>query len=260
MIMEKVLKEAQPYLAGKYLSDLVIGLSMIGCRLSDGTVGVAYLLRDALPNGCSAFPYALSAEGKPAAEIAAWVLTGEDDAQRGIGAAVLNAASQELSVPDDDSPLPFGLEIRAGDTVGMVGYIRPVAQRLKKSASEVIVFDRGVELAGGDEMIQPCALQEQLLPGCDIVILSGTTTINGTIDGLLELCGNAREVALVGTSTPMFAGGFAGTNVTHLAGAWWNNDSWEKIQKVISLAGGVRALSAYSTMKNQPVFLDCPGS
>lgn len=260
MIMGKVLEEARPYLEGKHLSDLVIGLSMIGCRLSDGTVGVVYLLRDALPNGCSVFEYALSAEGKPAAEIASWVLTGADDVQRGIGAAILNAASRNLSIPDDDSPLPFGMEIRAGDVVGMVGYIRPVAQRLKTLASEVIVFDRGVELAGGNEMVQPCMLQKELLPRCDLVILSGTTTINGTIDELLNLCGNAREVVLVGTSTPMFAKGFAGTNVTHLAGSWWDGGNWEQIRKVISLAGGVRALSAYSTMKNQPVFLDCPGN
>ena len=253
MMIERILEAAKPHLEGKKVSELVVGLSMIGCCLSDGKVGVAYMLRDSLPNGCSAFPYAQEVEGKPAEEIAKWVMTGADDAQRGIGAAVLSAASQSLDIPDDDSPQPFGVEIRPGDVIGMVGYIRPVAQRLKKIASEVLVFDWGVEQAGGDDEVTPCALQDQLLPKCDVVILSGTTTINGSIDGLLDMCTGAREIVLVGSSTPMFSAAFEGTGVTHLAGAWWKNEEKDKIFKIISQAGGIRALSEYIIMKNAPV-------
>ena len=253
MIIERVLETARPYLVGKTVSELVVGLSMIGCYLSDGTVGVSYMLRDSLPNGCSAFPYALEVEGKPAEEIAQWVKTGEDDAQRGIGAAVLCAASQSLDIPDDDSPQPFGVDIRPSDKVGMIGYIRPVAQRLKKMASEVIVFDWGVEQAGGDDAVCSSALQDRLLPQCDVVILSGTTTINGSIDGLLDMCAGAREIVLVGSSTPMFSAAFTGTSVTHLAGAWWKNEFKDEIFRIISHAGGIRALSEYIIMKNAPV-------
>ena len=41
----------------KTIKDIVIGISLIGVELSDGTVGVAYVLRDGLPSGCSVFRY-----------------------------------------------------------------------------------------------------------------------------------------------------------------------------------------------------------
>lgn len=248
MIMKRVLEAARPYLEGKTLSQLAVGISMVGCALSDGTVGVSYVLRDALPNGCSVFPYAQTAEGRPAAEIAAWVTEGADDLQRAIGAAVLDAASQSLAIPDDDAPAPFGLNIKSGDTVGMVGYIPPVAKKLSQNARRMIIFDHGAWLEG-DPDVEPTERQSLLLPECDIVVLTGTTTINGTIDSLLAMCKRAREIVLVGTSTPMFPQGFRGSGVTRLAGAWWKNEDKDAIFKKITLAGGVRSLSPHMIMK-----------
>lgn len=256
MIMERVLQAAGPCLAGKTVSRIIVGISMIGCQLSDGAVGISYTLRDGLPNGCSVFPLVQEVEGSPADEIAKWVVSREDDVLRGIGAAVLNAASHDLDIPDDDSPDPFGLKIKKDDIVGMVGYIRPVAMQLRELAAEMRIFDQGLYRAGGDEAICPTEQEGQLLPQCDVVILSGTTTINQTLDGLLVMCPKAREIVLVGTSTPMFPQGFVGTGVTRLAGAWWNGECVDEIFKVISLAGGVRQLSAYKTMKNVLVGAD----
>lgn len=250
MIMESVLQAAQPHLAGKTVTRAIVGISMIGCQLSDGTVGVSYTLRDSLPNGCSVFPMVQEVEGKPAEEIAQWTAWGKDDVLRGIGAAVLNAASHSLDIPDDDSPTPFGLSIQKTDIVGMVGYIRPVALQLQEMAAELRIFDHGLYLTGEKEGIYPVEQQGELLPQCDVVILSGTTAVNGTLDGLLPMCRKAGEIVLAGSSTPMFPQGFAGTKVTRLAGAWWKADKAGEIFKVISLAGGIRQLSPYRMMKN----------
>lgn len=249
MIMESILQAAQPYLAGKTVTRTIVGISMIGCQLSDGTVGVSYTLRDSLPNGCSVFPMVQEVEGKPAEEIAKWTAYGKDDVLRGIGAAVLNAASHNLEIPDDDGSTPFGLSVQKTDIVGMVGYIRPVAAQLQKLAAELRIFDHGLYLTGEDEAIYPTEQQGKLLPQCDVVILSGTTAVNGTLDGLLPMCQKAREIVLVGSSTPMFPRGYADTKVTRLAGAWWKADKAEEIFKVISLAGGIRQLSPYRVMK-----------
>lgn len=250
MVMERVLQAAEPYLAGKKVSRAMVGISMIGCQLSNGAVGVSYTLRDSLPNGCSVFPAVQEVEGAPALEIARWAVSGGDDVLRGIGAAVLNAASHDLDIPDDDSPVPFGLSIKKTDIVGMVGYIRPVAMELEKLAAEMRIFDHGLYLTGGDAAIHPTEQQGKLLPQCDVAVLSGTTTINRTLEGLLAMCHNAREIVLVGSSTPMFPDGFIGTGVTRLAGAWWKAECAEEIFKVISLAGGIRQLSPYRVMKN----------
>ena len=69
--------------------------------------------------------------------------------------------------------------------------------------------------------------------------MSGSAAANGTLDGLLELCQNAREVVLLGSSTPMFPKGYAGTPVTRLAGSVWRNDRKEELFRAVSLAGGI---------------------
>lgn len=254
-LMDRVLAAAAPCLAGKTVEELVVGISLIGCCLSDGSVGVSYVMREELPNGCSAFPFAQKAEGRPAGEIAGWVVSGADDVQRAIGAAVLDAASQSVSgIPDDEkTDRPFGVAVGRGDTVGMVGYIRPVAAQIKAMAGKLAVFDHGVYLRGGAPDVYPTEQESRLLPDCDVVILSGTTTINGTIDSLLKLCGKAREIVLVGTSTPMFPEGFRDTKVTRLAGAWWRNESRREIFKLISLAAGISSMSPYMIHKNAMV-------
>jgi uncharacterized protein (DUF4213/DUF364 family) len=252
MIIEKVLASAQEYLAGKTVCDLVVGISLTACALDSSEVGVSYVLRDSLPNGCSVFHYAQEAVGRPACEIAEWIVSGRDDLQRGIAATVLVAASHGLEIPDDtdDAERPFGLEVKPEDTVGMIGYIVPVAEKLGKLAGRMIVFDEGAALHGDNPMVYPTAHQAELLPECDIVILSGTTVINQSIDSLLSMCAKSREVVMVGTSTPMFPKGWAGSRVTRLAGSWWDDARKDEIFRLISRASGIRQLRDFVIMKN----------
>jgi len=248
--MEKVLDEARTYLEGKTVRDLVIGVSLIACELDCGDVGISYVLRDELPNGCSVFPYAQQAINRPAQEVAQWSLSGGDDLQRGIASAVLAAASRGQDIPDEDrNGPPFGLDVTHKDTVGMVGLIAPVAERLKNMAGRVIVFDKGLSLHGGDSMISDEKLKPRLLPECDVVILSGTTTTNGSVDSLLEMCKGARDVVLVGPSTPMFPAGWAGTRVTRLAGSWWMNEHKNEIFRLVSLACGISHIQGFMIKK-----------
>jgi len=252
MIMEKVLASAQECLAGKTVRDLAVGISLTVCELDGGDIGVSYVLRDSLPNGCSAFPYVREAVGKPACEIAEWIISGGDDLQRGIADAVLAAASRALEIPDDtdDPERPFGLEVKPEDTVGMIGLIPPVAEKLGRLAGRMIVFDEGLALHGGDPMIYPTERQPELLPVCDIVILSGTTVINQSIDSLLSMCSGSREIVMVGASTPMFPKGWADSRVTRLAGSWWDNTRKNEIFRLVSLASGIRELKEYVILKN----------
>ena len=250
MVMEKVLDAAQTHLDGKTVRDIVAGISLIACELDSGDVGISYVLRDELPNGCSAFPYAQQVINRPASEIARWIISGGDDLQRGIASAVLAAASRGQDIPDEDKKgAPFGLELTHKDTVGMVGLIAPVAEQLKKTAGRLIVFDKGLYAHGGDPMLSDENHKTLLLPKCDVVILSGTTTTNGTIDSLLEMCGGSREVVLVGPSTPMFPAGWAGTRVTRLAGSWWTNEHKNEIFRLVSLACGVSHLHRFMIKK-----------
>lgn len=252
MVINKVLHEARPLLEGVKIRDAVIGISLIGLELDNSNIGVTYVLREGLRAGCSIFPYGQELIGQNAWDIAQWAVSGAEDLQRGIGMAVLTAATGSLELEDADTTHhPYGLVVNETDTIGMVGYIAPVAAQLSEMAKEIFIFDEGISKCGGAHgPVVPVQEQERLLPTCDIVVLSGTTFINGSIDGLLEMCSNAREVMIMGASTPMFPEAFRGTNVTVLAGSWWNSERKADIFKAISLAGGIRQLSDYSIKKN----------
>lgn len=254
VVVKNIIEAAQPYLEGRTVEDLVIGISLISCQLSDGTVGVSYVLRHGLPPACSAFAYAKDAIGRPAAEIAAWLMEKDDYVGRSIGSAVLAAASQQQDIPEDDDPdKMFGIEFTEDDTVGMIGLIGPVAMALKSRVKEIIVFDESVSAFGGNVSVHPMSEQPKLLPKCNKMIITGSSTINGSIDGLLEMCSQATEIAMVGSSTPMYPAGWVGTKVTSLSGSWWKNEHKEEIFKTISRGGGVMELQPYMRKKAMPV-------
>lgn len=245
MIIDSVLTAAEPLLAGRQITDAVLGLSLTAVELDGLDIGVSYVLRHNLPAGCSIFGFAQDVIGKSAFEVASLLVNGKDDAQRGVGMAVIAAATRSLDLPDEEkTPTPFGLEVRSGDTVGMIGYIPPVAKNLSTLANRVIIFDRGLSSNGGDGAAQasPMELQNELLPECDLMIITGTTLINSTLEQILSRCTRAREIVLVGASTPMIKEAFINTGVTALAGSWWDASYKQEMFKRLSLSCGIHHL------------------
>ena len=244
-LRRQIYEASLPLLQGQVITDLTIGISLLAVELNHRDVAVSYVLREELKSGCSIFPYAQSTVGMPAAEAALWFAEGKDALQRAIGGAVINAASGILPMKDC-SDYPFGAEILPSDTVGMIGNIRPVAAALKKQGCHMIVFDKGQCPHGEpEEDLHPMSDQPVLLPGCDVVFLSGTSLLNETASSLFDLCSNAREVILMGSSTPMIPEGYQGTPVTVLAGSQWKNEPKATIFRLISQAAGIQALSPY---------------
>jgi hypothetical protein len=221
-------------------------------ELSNNYIGVSYVLRKNLRSGCSIFPYAQDIIGKDSLEIANWALTGQDDLQRSIGVAVLTAASRSLPLVDVDTSIhPFSVEVTPEDNVCLIGYIPQVANIFNGRVKNVFIFDRGVSKKGGIfGKVLPEEEQKDILPRCEIVFFSGTTVINHSLEQLLSLSTNAREIVLIGASTPMFPNAFVGTGVTVLAGSWWDEAKKDKIFRIISLAGGISHISRFAIKKN----------
>lgn len=244
MIIDRILEAAVPYLKGRTVKDLVMGLALIGVELDNGDIGISYTLRDHLPPGCSAFSFAQDIIGRDAAEVADLAKHGTDDVQRSVGIAVLTAASHSQDLEDIKTlKSTFGLEVSNTDTVGMIGYIPPIANIFSEKTENLIIFDESVSKSGETKNVCPMDDQAKLLPECDIVILTGTTVINRTIDNLLEVCTNARAIVMIGSSTPMYPEAFKDTNVAVLAGSWWDNSNKEELFKLISIAGGITHVS-----------------
>ena len=81
-----------------------------------------------------------------------------------------------------------------------------------------------------------------VLPQCQVVILSATALLNRTLDGLLDLCLNAREVAILGPSTPLLPQVFAARGVSLLSGVQVVNP--ERALRIVSEGGGTRQLGS----------------
>jgi len=108
------------------------------------------------------------------------------------------------------------MDLRPDDTMGMIGNFIPLLERLRPRVRDLLVFEQIEEEADG---ILPACREPELLPTCSVVVISGTTLVNHTLDGLLGLCAGAREVVIAGPSTIMFAEAYRGTPVTWIAGA-----------------------------------------
>ncbi len=248
MLHEKILEAAAPYLKDKTITDAVVGISLMGCCLNDSLVGVAYVMRDELPGGCSTFADLEKIIGKNALEVAREYTFGRDNIQRGMATAILTAAENELDIPDDTTGDSMGLDITSADTVGMIGMIKPIAAYMKQKAGKLYVFDKGLE-AGGEPSLDLMAAQPEAIPECDILIVTGSSTINRTAEGLINMAKKARQIIFVGSSTPMFAAGWEQTPVNVLAGSFWKSEYKKEIFRAISLAGGTKNLGKYSVKK-----------
>ena len=205
MIVDDLLAEAGPKLAGRTIADVRIGLGYTAVLLDDDGCGLAGTIAEGSHECCTRLAQAGSLIGAPAAEIARYALSSEPVAAS-LGMATINAA---LNREGEPGPSPLDALPIDGATVGMVGYFEPFLSELKRRAKALHVFERR-SLA--PEVLPDWAV-ERLLPTCEIVLITSLTLVNNTLDHLLQL--TQGEVALIGPTTPL-SQVFAGYGVSHL--------------------------------------------
>ena len=84
-----------------------------------------------------------------------------------------------------------------GKKVVLVGHF-PFIPRLRSRVGELIILEKRPE--PGD---LPADAAFDVIPEADVVAITGTTLINRTLNGLLELCSPQAHVILLGPSTPL---------------------------------------------------------
>lgn len=218
---------------GQKVADVRIGLGYTAVRLEDGGCGLAYTLHEKEYESCCVVPEAGRLAGRSAAELIPWMKS-LDVTACAVGLATLNALipPPAEAVESDILDLIF---VGPEDTVGMIGYFGPLVEPLKKRARAFHVFERKPDPKWE---ILPESDAQNLLPQCSIVILSATTILNHTVDGLLQLSKNAREIALLGPSTPWVPDVVKLYGVKVLSGVQVTEP--EKVLQIVSEGGGTR--------------------
>ncbi len=221
------------------VADVRIGLGYTAVLLEDGNVGVAYTFRDQAQAGCSAFDGIRPLSTRPAADLLA-LLESEDVIKAAVGLACANALANRKDETSLDGDVLEHLDLRPEDHVGMVGNFGPLVCTIQKRVRSLSVFER-IEQASG--LLRPQKEALQVLPRCQVALITATAIINHSIDALIDAAAGSREVVLLGASTPLLTQVFGAQNVTMLSGVLVKNS--EEVLRVVSEGGGMREFSPH---------------
>jgi uncharacterized protein len=214
-------------------ADIRIGLGYTAVRLEDGSCGLGYTLHEIEYESCCVMPDAGRMAGRKASELIPW-LKSPDATACAVGLATINAVIAPPATAVESDILEL-LSVDPEDAVGMIGYFGPLVEPIKKRARALHIFERKPD---PEYQILPEEATKDLLPQCRIVIMSATTLLNHTIDGLLDLSKNAREIAILGPSTPFLPEIFSRYGVTMLSGLQVTDPI--QILQIVSEGGGTR--------------------
>ncbi len=240
MITANLMKNAADGSRNRKIKDIRVGLGYICTMLESGECGLAYSFRNELGHCCSVLAQAGDLIGKQCEEIIPWLVE-KDLLKAAVGLSVINALLNDRSRETETGNIVKAIEIRKGETFGMVGDFKPILSFVRKQTENIYVFERIPQEKDGlysDKDIP------RHLPDCHVVLITGTSIINNTIDDVLSFCSKAREVFIVGPSTPLHPESFMGHNVSILAGTVVTDP--EKMLRIISQGGGTMQMKPAS--------------
>lgn len=223
MIIDKAKRQAlarDAAAGGLKIRRAELGPRYMALELEDRSCGLSFRFAPDPFDPDSAAVTGPSLEGLPASRLISWAGDPRSLLRSAIGIAVINALTPWLD-PDRyegaDSAAAAG--IVKGDKVGMIGFFPPLVRSLEpRDDIELRIFER--QCKESHPCLYPDTAEYRLLPQCDVVIVTGTAGINGTLDQVLSWCSGARDVAVTGPTVMMYPGIYAGTRATLLAGAW----------------------------------------
>ena len=221
------------------VSQVTIGLGYTAVGLTDGRLGVAYTFRDEARGGCTVLDRSQPLAGKPASELLD-LLASTDRIEAGVGLACANALGNRPHEGLQRGDILDQLDVRPDDHVGMVGLFRPLVPRLEERAGRLTVFER---VAQPTDRLRPTTEAPDVLPTCQVALITSTSIINHTVDDLLRAAAGCRKVVMLGASTPLLPEVFEATPVAQLSGVIVRQP--QDVVRVLSEAGGMKLFSPY---------------
>jgi uncharacterized protein len=211
----------------------VVGLFFTGVKLDSGSAGAcATPLRSipeavCCPSSAMAMPFPGKLRGRPAR-----ALLKETGAASGIRRAVGIAAMNALAEmcwerrARNDVELGIGIDayeaasIGARDHVVVVGAFVPFLKALKRAGQHFTVLEIDAATLKPDELshYRPAREAGEVVPSADVVLITGTTLVNGTLDHLLGLCRPSARVVVVGPTVSLLPDAFLRRGVDVLGG------------------------------------------
>lgn len=178
----------------------VVGLFFTGVKLSTGHVGACATpiktIPEAVccPSSVHAWPFPGKMRGRRAANFLDEVRH-SDGVRRAVGIATMNALAALCwdRRPHPDVDLEIGVDafdaadIAPGQHVVVVGAFVPFLRELKRRGQSYLVLEQDPATLKADEMpfYRPASQALEVVPQADVILITGTTLLNDTLDALL---------------------------------------------------------------------------
>jgi uncharacterized protein len=207
-----------PELDGLTVERAVVGLFFTGVQLSNGITGACATpiktIPEAVccPSSAMSMPFPGKLQGRPALDLAREAL-GENGIRRAVGIAAMNALADACwrRRPRPDAELRLGVdafdatEISPGDRVVVIGAFIPFLRELKRRRQPFLVLEQDPATLKPEELpfFRPAEQAAEIVPEADVLLITGTTLINDTLEDLLSLAKPAARVTMVGPTVTM---------------------------------------------------------
>lgn len=201
----------------------VVGLFFTGVKLDNGVAGACATpiktIPEAVccPSSAMAMPFPGKLRGRRAIDLAKEALGGEG-IRRAVGIAAVNALAECCwrHRPHPEVELRLGVdafdatEIGADDQVVVVGAFVPFLKELKRRGNSFLVLERDPATLKPDEMPFFRAAEEagDIVPQADVLLVTGSTLVNATLEDLLALARPEARVTIVGPTVGMLPDAF----------------------------------------------------
>jgi uncharacterized protein (DUF4213/DUF364 family) len=220
------------------VEDVRIGGSYIAVVLTGGRIGLAARLKDFAGTQIEIPGTAVC--GKRADALLTHLVSGTGAVERALGLATANALIHPPAPAEEEDTISL-MGLHAGEQVAMVGLFRPIIPRIEATGVILSVIEQDT----------PVKERRELLGACSVAIITATTLLNGTLEGILSELSRPRHVALIGPSTPLCEEIFRGSPVTHLGGSAIVDAAG--LLRVVSEGGGTPAMRPYLRFVNTRV-------
>jgi len=234
-----------------------IGLFLTAVRLSDGSCGVATSLNDAGAHCCK--------EERDFGDLSPSKFTGsrvmdlfetpkKNHLVDSLRIAVMNALSSQIlsrsdyTIMENVDPVDL-LDLDSPGTITIVGSFQSYIRKICRTKNKLYVLELN-ESAIADEHKQyfvPANDFNRVLPESDIIIITGLTLVNNTIEGLLSAAPPRARVIVTGPSSSIIPDILFKSGV-NMIGATRITDP-ELLFRVVSEGGGGYHLFQYCAQK-----------
>jgi uncharacterized protein (DUF4213/DUF364 family) len=236
-VLDETARIVKDKLAAEYesirIERVVIGVFFSGVKLSNGSAGLCYTPVKEVPEAVCCPSSAgrifdpFKIKGMPAGEVLT-ALNSREPIKTAVAIAALNALSAacwEHRVADDypiqmDTDALDVIRMSADRSVAVIGAFVPVLRKLKVRGGPWWVVEQDQRTLKADELAHfvPADQSRRTIAEADVLIITGVTLVNHTLESILNAARPDAEIAVIGPTASLLPDALFARGVRVLGG------------------------------------------